>query len=53
MIQIPKKYLTHTGEYVIISGKFNIVKFDRFVLGEGLEKRNDNFADEVMSQLGK
>ena len=35
------------------SGKFNIVKFDRYVLGEGLEKRNDNFADEVMSQLGK
>ena len=37
----------------LISGKFNIVKFDRYVLGEGLEKRNDNFADEVMSQLGK
>ena len=35
----------------LISGKFSIVKFDRFVLGEGLEKRNDNFADEVMSQL--
>ncbi len=37
----------------LISGKFSIVKFDRFVLGEGLEKRNDNFADEVMSQLNK
>ena len=35
----------------LISGKLNIVKFDRFVLGEGLEKRSDNFADEVMSQL--
>ena len=35
----------------LIEGKLNIVKFDRFVLGEGLEKRNDNFADEVMSQL--
>ena len=35
----------------LISGKFSIVKFDRYVLGEGLEKRNDNFADEVMSQL--
>ena len=34
-----------------ISGKFSIVKFDRFVLGEGLEKRNENFADEVMSQI--
>ena len=37
----------------LITGKLNIVKFDRFVLGEGLEKRNDNFADEVMSQLSK
>ncbi len=35
----------------LISGKLSIVKFDRFVLGEGLEKRNDNFADEVMNQL--
>ena len=35
----------------LIEGKLNIVRFDRFVLGEGLEKRNDNFADEVMSQL--
>ena len=37
----------------LISGKFSSVKFDRFVLGEGLEKRNENFADEVMSQLSK
>ena len=37
----------------LISGKLNIVRFDRFVLGEGLEKRTDNFADEVMSQLNK
>ena len=36
-----------------ISVKFAIVKFDRFVLGEGLEKRNENFADEVMSQIAK
>jgi len=35
----------------LISGKLSIVKFDRYVLGEGLEKRSDNFADEVMSQL--
>jgi len=35
----------------LIEGKLSIVKFDRYVLGEGLEKRNDNFADEVMSQL--
>ena len=36
-----------------ISGKFAIAKFDRYVLGEGLEKRNENFADEVMSQIAK
>lgn len=36
-----------------IEGKFNIIKFDRYVLGEGLEKRSENFADEVMNQLGK
>ena len=36
-----------------ISGKFSIVKFDRFVLGEGLEKRSENFADEVMSQIAR
>lgn len=36
-----------------IEGKFGIIKFDRYVLGEGLEKRQENFADEVMGQLGK
>lgn len=36
-----------------IEGKFAIVKFDRYVLGEGLEKRSENFADEVMGQLNK
>ena len=37
----------------LVEGKFNIVKFERMVLGEGLEKRQDNFADEVNAQLGK
>lgn len=36
-----------------IEGKFNIIKFDRYVLGEGIEKRSENFADEVMNQLGQ
>ena len=35
----------------LIEGKLEVVGFDRFVLGEGLEKRQDNFAEEVMSQL--
>lgn len=34
-----------------IEGKFSIIKFDRYVLGEGLEKREENFAEEVMSQI--
>ncbi len=35
----------------LIQGKLEIVKFDRYVLGEGLEKRQDNFAEEVMNQI--
>ncbi len=35
----------------LIEGKMTIKSFTRFVLGEGLEKRQDNFADEVMSQI--
>lgn len=36
-----------------INGKFAIKEFSRLVLGEGLEKRQENFADEVQAQLGK
>ena len=35
----------------LITGKLSIVKFDRYMLGEGIEKRADNFAEEVMGQL--
>ena len=35
----------------LIEGKLTVKAFTRFVLGEGLEKRQDNFADEVMSQI--
>lgn len=35
----------------LIEGKMNVKSFTRFVLGEGLEKRQDNFAEEVMSQI--
>ena len=35
----------------LIEGKLEIKSFTRFVLGEGLEKRQENFADEVMSQI--
>ena len=35
----------------LISGKTEIKEFTRFVLGEGLEKRQDNFVEEVMGQI--
>ena len=34
----------------MIDGRFNIVRFVRFEMGEGLQKRQDDFAAEVMSQ---
>ncbi len=36
----------------LIEGKMKVLGFTRYELGEGLEKRQDNFAQEVMSQLG-
>lgn len=36
----------------LIEGKLKVLAFTRYELGEGLEKRQDNFAQEVMSQLG-
>lgn len=36
----------------LIEGKLTIKAFTRWELGEGLEKRQDNFAEEVMGQLG-
>ena len=35
----------------LIEGKLNVKAFTRYMLGEGLEKRQENFADEVMSQV--
>mgnify|MGYP002624678974 FL=1 len=35
----------------LVSGKLEIKRFTRFVLGEGLEKRSENFAEEVMGQI--
>ncbi len=36
-----------------IGEKITIRRFTRYVLGEGLEKRNENFAEEVMKEMGK
>ena len=35
----------------LIEGKLAIKAFTRYTLGEGLEKRQDNFAEEVMNQV--
>ena len=35
----------------LIEGKLKVIAFTRYVLGEGLEKRQDNFAEEVMNQV--
>ena len=35
----------------LIEGKMTIKGFTRYTLGEGLEKRQENFAEEVMNQI--
>ena len=35
----------------LIEGKLTVKAFTRYMLGEGLEKKQENFADEVMSQI--
>lgn len=37
----------------MINGRFDVVRFVRYEMGEGLQKREDNFADEVMAQANK
>ena len=47
-----KTILDIVNEAVLTIGeKISIRRFTRYEMGEGLEKRNDNFADEVMSQM--
>lgn len=36
-----------------LGATMTVKRFARFVLGEGLEKRSDDFAAEVMAQMGK
>ena len=42
-------YVANTAK--ALGGDINIVSFVRFEKGEGLEKREDNFADEVASMI--
>lgn len=37
----------------LLGENIKIRRFARFVLGEGLEKEEKNFADEVAEQMGK
>ena len=47
-----KTILDIVNEAILTIGeKISIRRFTRYEMGEGLEKRNDNFADEVMSQM--
>ena len=36
-----------------LGGKIEIKRFVRYEMGEGLQKREDNFAEEVANQMGK
>ena len=38
------------GDYAKNNG-LEVVRFVRFVMGEGLQKREENFAEEVMKQM--
>ena len=47
-----KKIKDIVNEAILTIGeKITIRRFTRYEMGEGLEKRNDNFAEEVMSQM--
>ena len=37
----------------MINGRFDVIKFVRYEMGEGLQKREDNFAEEVAAQTAK
>ena len=38
-------------EKLLQKNSAEVLAFDRFELGEGIEKKSENFADEVMSQV--
>jgi elongation factor Ts len=46
-----KKFTAEKGAE--LGGKIEIRRFVRYEMGEGLQKREDNFAEEVMKQTGK
>lgn len=48
--QTVQQYLNSRGKEV--GAKLEVVRFDRFKVGEGLQKRDDDFAAEVAAQAG-
>jgi elongation factor Ts len=42
---------TKTVGQVLLEHGAKVLKMVRFQVGEGIEKRNDDFADEVMNQI--
>ncbi len=40
------------GQYLKQNGDAKIIRFTRYAMGEGLQKRQDDFVGEVMSQAG-
>jgi elongation factor Ts len=47
MEDLVKQYVAKLGENI------QIRRFQRFTLGEGLEKKEENFGDEVAKMMGK
>ena len=56
MVLVEQPYLldTESGKkvgQVLEEKKTNVIKYVRYQVGEGIEKRKDDFASEVMSQM--
>ena len=54
-VKDPSKTITEVINEAVLSigEKITVRRFVRYEMGEGLEKRHDNFAEEVMSQMKK
>ncbi len=52
-VKDPKKTITDVinDAVLVIGEKISVRRFTRYEMGEGLEKRQENFADEVLSQM--
>jgi elongation factor Ts len=46
-----EELVNQTGKQ--LGAEISVRRFDRFILGEGIEKQESNFAEEVAAQMGK